>query len=264
MLRVKKAEEKQFTDSLEKEYVFLNYFKTNGIEFCPEVVYFDAEHNFLIETFLPGKNVSQADFSLEQIDRFVSQLHQLFNLDVLQFDSYCTENNFKKFRYQSPVESLELYGFERFEEIDSAVVGSDVVNWISDKLNENLQYVQGIDVQTEKLGFSWGDIQSKVIVDAAGDMFFYDFEHANIANSFGLPYIKIHGSFTEKQFSYLLQRCTHYFGKSESELIDEINKTEKIVRVNDVIWAAMMWSTERTEAFAKETSRRMNRAAVLY
>ena len=170
VLRVKKSHENQFSDSLEKEYVFLSYFKKSGIDFCPEVLFYDSKRCFLVETFLEGNKVSQADFTVKQIDQFAAQLYKLFRVSVSGFEKYSKENSLKKFHHLSPAESLELYGFKRFEDVDVSVVGTEIYDWIKTELSNNSEYVQTLELSGPKLGFSWGDIQSEVIVDSAAEL----------------------------------------------------------------------------------------------
>ena len=55
ILRIKKSTETQFDDSLEREYVFLKFFDSQGIDFCPKAIYYNKDKKYLIETFIEGK-----------------------------------------------------------------------------------------------------------------------------------------------------------------------------------------------------------------
>jgi len=257
VLRIKKSVEAQFQDSLEREYIFLKHFKAKGIDFCPEVYFYDDKNNFLIESFLEGEEVEQKDFSSKQIDLFAKQLHEIYRLDVTTFASFCLENKCKEFGYVSPLVSLDTYGFKRFEQAKQDGLNESISTWIDTKLKDNLHYLETVTKQKGSLGFAWGDIQSRVIIGPDESMYFYDFEYATISSSFGLSYIKIHGSFNECQFNYLVERCAFYFETTVSELLDEIEAEEKITRVNDVVWAAMKWAETSDEEFEKITEQRI-------
>ncbi|MCA9358942.1 phosphotransferase [Candidatus Kaiserbacteria bacterium] len=248
VLRIKKSKETQFKDSLEKEYSFLKYFESQGIKFCPKVFFYDDVDNFLIEEFLEGKEVSQKDFTKSQIDLFARQLHALFRLDVKKFSSFCSENGYKKFGYVNPVDNLKKYGFGRFEEAKKSGLNDAYCYWIESRLNKNLCYLEAQEEDGE-VGFAWGDIQSRVIITDDGVMLFYDFEHAVITKSFGLAYIKIHGKFSDQQFDCLVERCAFRFNRTINELLDEIETEERIIRTNDVVWAAMKWAKTKDEKF---------------
>lgn len=249
VLRLKKSTESQFSDSLERENSFLRYFEYCGLDFCPRALFYDADDNCLIENFIEGELVSQRDFSNEQIDQFARQIHELFCLSVPSFKSFCGENDLKVFDYVSPIEDLELYGFNRFEEARKAGLPKEVVVWVESALEQNLKYLKSIDTAEDNLGFSWGDIQSELIIDSAGKMNFYDFEFAAVSSSFGLSYIKINGSFSTDQLDFLIERCADYFKCSKELLVFDMKADEKIKRTKDVVWAAMMWANTGDKKF---------------
>lgn len=259
VFRIKKNNENQFDDSLEREYVFLKFFESCGINFCPKVVFYNKEFDYLIERFIEGTEVSQKNFSKEQIDLFAKQLYQLFALNVDDFFKFCSKNNLRKFHYKSPIQSLKQYGFNRFEKSKKGDIDNDVINWIQEKLDKNLKYLQSLE-DSGKFGFSWGDIQSSVIIDNSGQMHFYDFEHTSISKSPGLTYIKIHGKFDEAQFNYLVERYSYYSKESKKSILEGITNSERIIRVNDVVWAAMKWAETKEDKFKKLTYKRIKLA----
>lgn len=244
VLRIKKISNDDFIDSLQKEYVFLKYFEFCGIDFLPKALYFDANENFLIESFLEGDLISQKKFTNQQIDLFAKQLCDLYHLDVDYFEIFCKENDLKFYGYESPIKSLKTFGFNRFKIFEDSNLDPELNMWIEENLNYNLEYLTSCDVS--HIGFNWGDIQAKVIINSTG-MFFYDFEFVSISHGKGLSYIKVHGRFDDNQFNYLLERYSFYSKISIEELEKEIIMEQKIIRVNDVVWAAMMWAQSESE-----------------
>ena len=135
-------------------------------------------------------------------------------------------------------------------------VDQKAIAWMKTKLAANLQSLERLK-NNGVAGFSWGDIQSAVLVERSGKMHFYDFEHASISCSPGLAYVKIHGKFSAEQFNYFLERYALYSHKTKTELSNEIAVEEKIIRVNDVVWAAMQWASTGERQFKRLTYRRM-------
>ncbi len=256
VLRIKKNKEKQFNDSLEKEYTFLRYLESKEINSCPKALYYNKEKNFLIETFLEGKKVSQGDFTDKQIDSYVKQSYEIFNLSISDFINFCGKNNLKAIEDVNPQRSLEIYGFNRFDEINKKSIDPKVIDWLKKNLDNSLQSLSQIK-QLNIKGFYIGDLQSEVIINNQGNIKFYDFEHAKIKHAWGLTYIKIHGKFNKVQFSYLIDRYCYYFKRNKEEALKQIRIEEKIVRVNDVVWAAMMWNQTQKEEFKELTYKRM-------
>lgn len=257
VLRIKKSKEVQFDDSLEREHSFLRYFESKGINFCPKTLYYNRPNNFLIQKFIKGEKIHQKEFSNEQIDLFAKQLYEMFSLSVDEFFDFCEREGLKKCKYNNPITSLKKYGFNRFKEAEKGDVPKDVIEWMKIGLDENLKYLTGLGAEAGRLGFSWGDVQSTVLIDDLGNMSFYDFEHAAISHAADLTYIKIHGKFDDSQFEYLVDRYCYYFGKDRGEVDEEILANEKIIRVNDVVWAAMKWAVEGGEKFKDLTYKRM-------
>ncbi len=241
VLRIKKSKEVQFVDSLEKEFIFLKYFNQKGIDFVPEALYFSKKNNFQIQTFLEGKKVSQKDFTNQQIELFAKQLYELFSLSVDDFFKFCHSKKYPEPSLYNPVKSLEIYGFNRFNEVKKGAVDIEVIRWISEKLKENYNFLKE-NAKVQRYGFNWGDVQSKLIVSKEGNMFFYDFEHAMISMEPGLSCIKIHGKFDDSQFANLIQSYAKFSGENKRDILEKININEKMIRISDVVWAVMKWS----------------------
>lgn len=258
VIRLKKTNEIQFKDSLEREFTFLSYFHYKNATFCPKPIHFYKEHNFLIEEFIEGKSLHQRDFSNRHIELFAEQLYKLFDLPVLDFETYCVENKLKYFAPESAMADLQKYGVNRFALCRSSIVGDEVIAWIDKYLHENINFVTpGMASKASSQGFCWGDVQSQVLMSGSNKMHFYDFEHVRIGNSPELSYIKIHGKFTKVQFNYLLDCYAGCSKFSKTDLLAQISREENITRVNDVIWAAMKWTEEGSDKFEQLTHKRI-------
>ena len=257
IFRIKKSSEKQFNDSLEREYVFLKFFEDQGINFCPKVILYNKENNYLIEKFIEWKEISQKNFSKEEIDLFAKQLHQLFYLNVETFFEYCKKNNFKIFSYKNPLESFQKYGINRFKQIKKENIDKKVFEWLDEKVKTTQKKLENIEDKWT-LWFSWWDIQSKVIINNINQMFFYDFEFVGISTSPGLSYIKIHGDFDKEQFEYLIERYAHYAKESKRSILQKIKNEEETIRIDDVVWAEMKRSETKQDKFKELTYKRVN------
>ena len=99
-----------------------------------------------------------------------------------------------------------------------------------------------------------------MIIDNSGRMYFYDSEHVCISKSPGLAYIKIHRKFNDAQFDYLIDRYSYYSKKTKKSLLEEIINSKRIIRVNDIAWAAMKWAKTNEEKFRQLTSKRIELA----
>jgi len=243
LLRLRKTRIDQFEDSLEREHSFLKYFESKGIAFCPKILYFDKRNNFLIQEFIEGDLISQKNFSDEQIDKFASQLFELFSLNEFRF------------RLMEP---FQIYGIDCFKEAKKNGIPEEVSEWIENRLVITEKHLSGLNLSYDDLGFHWGDIQSDVFINKDGRMIFYDFEHVEIHFFSGLGYIKNNGNFSDSQFNYLLDRYSHHSGKSVEELWKNTIFESSIEGLYGVIWAAMMWSKTRKKKYEELMYKRMN------
>ena len=256
VLRMKKGREAQFSDSLEREFVFLKYFEFKGIDFCPKVFYYDKDKEFLIQEFIEGKKLNQRDFSKEQIDLLAKQIWEMFSLSVRDFCEYCKKNRFRKHEMENPVAVLKKYGFDRFEGIEEGFLDEEDAKWIKSRLDESLNYLNEFNKASSYGGFSSGDFSSTVFID--GDkMLFYDFEHVAIWDKPPLVYVKVHGKLDKEGFNYLIERYSYYSGIDKVSLIGEIVNGEKILRVNSVVWAAMQWAESGDDKYRELMKKRM-------
>ncbi len=246
VLRIKKSKEAQFADSLEREFIFLQYFNQKEINFVPKALYFSRKNNFQIQTFLEGEKVAQKDFTNQQIELFAKQLHELFSLDIDEFYKFCELHGYKIFEKRDQIASLKIYGFNRFKETDKKKIDNSIAEWIKRNLRENHEILKKSQ-KRRRYGFLWGDVQGKLIINKNGEMFFYDFEHTRIENGKDLCYIKIHGKFDDNQFAHLVRCYAKYSGEGIENISEEMDQSEKITRVNDVVWAAMKWSKSEDE-----------------
>lgn len=180
----------------------------------------------------------QNDFPKEVIDLFAKKIWQIYSLSVEDFHEFCEKNGFGKYEMDNPIESLKKFGFNRLEGIRDDAIDKKTRKWLGEKLNENLKYLEGLDYDKTG-GFSTGTVENDVFIGEDGKISFYDFEFVNIYDGPPLAWIKIHGKFSEEQFDYFLDRYSYYSGRSKDSLIEGMKKREKIIRVNDVIWAAM-------------------------
>lgn len=245
VLKLKKKDEKQFANSLEKEYIILKYFEEKKLNFISNTYYHNLENNYLIQQYLIGDEVFQKDFDDKQIDTFAKQLYKIFSLSVDDFYEFCEKNSFKKYKVQDTYENFKIYGQNRFLEVEEKIIGSKKYNWIKKKLDENMDLINKSKELKKKIGFNWGKIQNKVLIDSKNHMSFFDFEHVKISDSNELAYIKIHSDFSKKQFKKLVESYSKYSKIKIDDLYDEINFNEKIIRLNDVIWSAMKYSKNK-------------------
>jgi len=219
---------------LQNEHTILKFLETQGIDFVPKSVFFDKELNRHIVTFVGDKDISLNDLSREQLEIFVSQFIQIMNLDVSNLSSP-----------ETPLTSIEKYGIKRFEEVKKNCPDSDVIEWIKPRLSANVEAVKKLP--RGKPGFIHGDLGCNM---RAGDkLWFIDWEFARVSyypvGSFA--YAFVHSGCSESQFNSLLKIYCSQTGDSLEDLKNKLKLFERIILVNDVIWAAKRYSLMQKE-----------------
>ena len=253
VLRKKRTDE--FPDSLQREYTLYLFLEDQGLEFTPRSIYFDHTENILIESFLAGEEVLHNQLSPAQIRCFARQLFTLNTLSISALYEFCSTHVLPPIPELDALHSLQLYGYDRFQDIDIAVVGRETTNWIKERLDQNYDMICE-QANTTTLSLLWGDVQESVFCGNTNTLHFFDFEHARIGHGNDLMYIHIHSSFTAKQFEILLKEYATLANTSTADLWSTILAEERITRVNDVVWAARQWSITGQEKYAKLTRSR--------
>lgn len=257
IVKFKKKSELQFKDSLKKEFLLLKFFEEKKINFTPKVYYYNDLENFLIEEFIEGEEIRVSDFNDSEIDIYTKQLNKFFNQNVNEFIKFSKKHNFE-IKVNDEIESLKIYGFNRFQEVNISTIGKRKYNLIFERLNENLFFLtrNKNDKDISKIGFNWGDVQGRVI-KSSNKLFFFDFEHLQFSRSRELAYIKIHLKLTDENFRKLIGFYSKYSRIPTGKLYEQIHFEERIIRANDVVWAAMKYSKTNSENFLKILNKRI-------
>lgn len=251
--RVKKTTE--FPDSLRNEYTLFLFLENQGYDFCPRAIHLNSEETILIESYITGDELRHEQFSDAQITQFAEQLYSLENLNISELHNFCTQNNLPQLPITTPVDSLQKYGFDRFNTVNPDIVDSEIIEWLQTHLRACYDTVTST-INSEEPHVEWGDVQGSVLLDQDSNMYFFDFEHAMIGYGTDLSYVKIHSSFSPQQFATLIKSYTELSNQSEAEVWRKITQEEQITRVNDVVWAAMKWSETNDKSFKTLTYER--------
>jgi len=221
------------------------YFEEKGIEFVPKVISFNEELGILIETSVGETHIKICNLENNLLDIFVEQLVNIHNLDYKEFLAFCKVNSFDVPQVTSPTESLERFGIKRFKRAKATCPDVEVINWIQPKLEKNIEIVKAI-IHFDIPNINWGDIGGNTRTDGE-KIWFIDFEYSSVGYGNELAYFKIHSHPTEEQFKYIVNKYSGYSKTDVNDVFEEIKSDELIIRVNDVIWAAMKWGENKSD-----------------
>ncbi|MDO8521619.1 MAG: hypothetical protein Q7S52_05890 [bacterium] len=245
--------------SINNEVRMLKFFENAGITFTPKVLHYNKKLRISIETFVGTHLIHFKTFTPKDIDCFARQLTAIHKLPTKAFRGFCKKEGFPLPKTLSPKANLELFGVRRFAKAIKTCPDKKVLDWISVRLKKNIREVSRSNKQPPA-HLIWGDIGDNT-QSGKGRVFFIDWEFATLRNSTELAYIKIHSHPSTSTFRTLVFAYAQYSKIPEKILWKEIEDEEKIVRVNDVIWAAMKWgeyaSTREEEHYRLLTYKRM-------
>lgn len=245
---------------LSNAYTALRFLESNNISFVPKVIYFDAQKDILIQTYVGDHDVVFGELTNQQLDLFIQNLVSVHSFTQEEIQEFCISLDVSMLQVQTPCHSLHIFGEERFEVVKQLCPDKGVLAWIEPKLKKNIAATHSILSKKNPM-LSMGDIGGNIRSDET-DLYLIDWEFAALRYDHELAYIKIHSHPTSAQFHYMVERYAHHSDHAIDLLYQEIGMNEKITRVNDVIWAAMKWgqnidNSEEVEKYKALTFKRM-------
>jgi len=229
--------------SLMNTYKILKFLQSQKIEFVPKAIFYDPKEKILVQTFVGEKHVPLNKLNNKLIRKIAKQLYQIHSLDYKKYQKFCEKNNLSIPKIEDPKQELKTYGVDRFEEAKKSCPSEEVLFWIESRLRENQKIIKNAKRKTRPhilLGNIGEDI---TINNEETRAWFIDWEFSRIGYGTELTYIKIHSHLNDKQLKILYERYyKHLGGKSTKKF-----PSERIIRLNDVIWATMMWGREKND-----------------
>lgn len=267
LLRVKKIWN---NNSIEKEYIILKFMQENNLSFIPTPIFYNKEKWFMIEKFIDWEEIPLLDFNKEQIDFYIKQTYAMFDLKTDNFIEFCKKYNYDYFdiigkdksKKENLLNDIKTYWIDVFKKIDKNKIWKKNYNILEKKLNKNIEYVNSIKEEwwkNKKLRWLvWWDIQSTVIVKN-NKMYFFDFEYAWFWHNVSFSYLWIHWLLNnKKKLNEFIEKALKYENKTKKDILFQIASEEKITRVNDVMWAGMMYSETDDNKYLDIFNERLN------
>jgi hypothetical protein len=214
-----------------------------GYNFVPKIISYDSEHDIHVESFVGDRNISLKDLGKKQLDIFAKQLSIIHKLPIEKYYEFCIERGFDEPKIASPIDSLKKFGYERYKIVKKLCPDDVVKKWIEINLHRNLIALKNTPKTRPHL--KWGDIGENLRTGKSG-LYFIDWEFSELGYGNELAYIKIHSHLSPEKFKYLVASYADANGKSIKSVMADIEREERITRVNDVIWAAMKWGQSKT------------------
>jgi predicted Ser/Thr protein kinase len=228
--------------NLKNEYIVLKFLKTQDITFVPQPVLYDDNERIIIVTYVGKMDSSLKDLKDEQVERLIFNLKEISLIDHKEFDEFCKNSGYKINKPETPLASLKKYGVERFEYVRKNCPDHNIIEWIVPKLEKNIESIKNSKFNNSNIILVHGDLGSNIRIDE-NDVWIIDWELARLSFENTPAYSFIHGGLSEEQKEFYLKAYAKQFNLSKKELKIKILFDEEIIMVNDVIWAAMRYST---------------------
>ena len=219
----------------------LGYLTHLGVEFAPKLMAHDIKSEVVMESFVSGEYKKYRDYSEDQLEKLAGILHQLSKCSASLCIEYCEEHDLGKPKLITALESLQIYGRDRFEIAKQTCPDKEILKWLEERLVVNEAYVQSLRNDMVDFHLCHGDACSSNVLLDGEKIVLIDWEHARLVQGTELPYIYIHGGMRTEQFEKFVGFYAKISGQETEDLWYEIRQDERIIRLNDVIWAAMMW-----------------------
>ena len=220
-----------------------NFITSMGYNFVPKIISYDSEHDIHIESFVGDRNIPLKDLGKKQLDIFAKQLSVIHKLPIEKYYEFCLERGFDEPKITSSIDSLKIFGYDRYKIVKKSCPDDGVKKWIEVNLHRNLVILKN-SPQT-KPHLTWGEIGENLRQGKSG-LYFIDWEFSELGYGNELAYIKIHSHLSPEKFKYLVASYADSSGKSIKSIMADIDREERLTRVNDVIWAAMKWCQSKT------------------
>lgn len=238
-----KRDDAPVNDFLSREYLNLKFLEECGIDFAPRPIFFDAQKGVLILTYIGGRSVGVNDLNRRQIEDFVSKLNILHRLDYNEYKKFCRRHGAEAVKPMTPKEHLKSSGLDRFDYINQYCQRRDLIDWIGPRLSVNQKIVQVTPFDKKDIIFCHGDLAGANIFIDLGKLFFIDWDKAKFLynTDYYLNYMFIHGQVSPGRQKLIIDAYARENKINSDDLRRKIENRMRITKLNDVIWAVMMY-----------------------
>lgn len=241
MVPAKDIPQEDFFSSLNTN---LNFLHQEGISFAPTPFYFDAEEKILLVSYLEGDHVGVGNLNDKQLEQYVSQLNTLHDLKFADYQVFCSQEGFECIPPESPLSRMESHEVKTFAFLQEQCPDKKVVDWIGPRLEKNLEVYRQVKYSPRDVIFSHGDLASSNILIKGTQMVFIDWDRSKFlcTKDYGLPYVFLYcGGETEVRRK-LIALYSKYRHLDPEELKTEVRRGLKFLKLNDVVWAAGVYT----------------------
>jgi hypothetical protein len=247
-LPLKKANAK---NRLEKSYLILKFIESEGVDFAEKNIFFDKTNNFLLTSYIEGREVSVRDLSLRQLADFIDKILFLKKLSFKKFNNLTQKEGIKINLLENPSDRLSFLEAKRFKNIKKNK--KELLNfnffefekWFKLNLASLKEYYYSKKYKQKDIFFDHGDVAGANIILKNNSLAFIDWDNARFTHDIGFSLANIFfycGDFSSK---FIEKFISIYLKKEQS---DDFNKKNLIGDVKHglklIIFSGVLWSLE--------------------
>lgn len=226
-------DEKGSTNRLQQEHKILKFLESQNIDFVPKSINYDREKQIHITSHIGRRDVKIADLNSKQLQTWIEHLAKIHSLDFKDYREFCEKHSYSYKEPETRKQSIQKFGFERLD-YTKQHLETNILEWAEENLEEVYQNVGNTDSDT--IGLSHGDIANNTRI-TENKVYFIDWELARFSYrpEGTLSYTYIHEDLDEDLYRRIKQLYRKKTGVKNLE--EELEATEKITRIHDVIWS---------------------------
>ncbi len=225
-------EEKRSTYRLDQERKILKFLENQGISFVPRSIRYDENEKTHITSYVGEQDIGLEEMDQNLLEEWVEKLVQIHRLDFQKFRQFCEENGYSYSEPETLKQTIQKYGFDRLEFAEENIE-HELLDWCRDKLEEINDNIK--EDEDPHIGLTHGDIANNT--RAGGEIYFIDWELGRFSRNPEnmLSYLFIHEKLSQKRYKLIKDIYREKTGIEDLE--EGLRQSERLTRVNDVIWA---------------------------
>ncbi len=169
----------------------------------------------------------------ELIEEWLEKLIRIHRLEFEEFKEFCEENSYSFNEPETLEQTIQKYGFDRLDFTEEKLKHG-LLEWCREeleKIDENIE-----EEEDARIGLTHGDIANNTRKGKSG-IHFIDWELGRFSRKPEnmLSYLFIHEDLSKERYKLIKDIYREKTGIKDLE--EGLKKSEKLTRVNDVIWA---------------------------
>lgn len=226
-------EEKGSKFRLEQERKILEFLEDQSINFVPRSVKYDETRKLHITSYIGEQDIGLEEMNHKMIEEWIEKMARIHRLDFKEFRNFCDRNDYTYSKPETLKQTIQKYGFDRLRYTEENI-SHELLEWCREKLEKIDENIE--EKEEPRIGLSHGDIANNTR-EGGKQVYFIDWELARFSHhpENMLSYLFIHENLSKERYKMIKDLYREKTGVKDLE--ESLRESERLTRVNDVIWA---------------------------